>query len=123
MSTIRHQNMSNQDECGATAAVGCRDDEQDPLGILGGASGIQNGALKRADLRHFEYPEEILRGGGGCGENRDPREVIDAILRSSRAIRDRVSSRQVSQHQLKDTWRTSLCTSSTYPCIFRCLNL
>ncbi len=111
--------MSNQDECGATAAVGCREDEQDPLGILGGASDFHDGALKHAggSRHHFESPAEIVQGGGDCGENRDPREVIDAILRSSRAIRDRVSSRQVSQHQLKDKYGDAACVLCLRMCV------
>lgn len=87
------------------------EDDYDPLGILGGgraggagtlihAGSPRNGLDERCDIwtsrgpvvgRHMARPIEV-----DCGK-RDPREVIDMILRNSKDIRHRVSSRQVSE--------------------------
>lgn len=79
----------------ATACIS-RDVEEDPLGIL---RKVQSSGHDRNSSHRFVRPEEVLMD---C-ENGNPCEVIDAILRNSQAIRDRVSSRQVSQTTGEDT--------------------
>lgn len=87
------------------------DDERDPLGILGGPS---SGHDHRVDTYTAASPsaaaavaslgpEVSMRSPMVRAptirvdrERRDPCEAIDAILRSSKDVRDRISSRQVS---------------------------
>ncbi|CAN0032495.1 unnamed protein product, partial [Ectocarpus fasciculatus] len=70
------------------------DEEDDPLGLLRGTSaGIHDGVGMLAGSSPLLRSHTPVRAAVGC-ESGDPREVIDAILRSSKTIRDQVSSRQ-----------------------------
>ncbi|CAB1119661.1 unnamed protein product [Ectocarpus sp. CCAP 1310/34] len=69
-------------------------DEEDPLGLLRGTSAdIHDGVEMLAGSSSLLRSHTPLREAVGC-ESGDPREVIDAMLRSSKTIRDQVSSRQ-----------------------------
>lgn len=79
------------------AAFVSRDVEEDPLGILRKVpSGHERVDETTGSRRLLEPAEELMRAAAECG-NGNPCDVIEAILRSSQAIRDRVSSRQVCQ--------------------------
>lgn len=94
----------------SSAAVGARNnDDEDPLGLLPGAPRTQCGDVhdRRVDetsspsRRLSMEPETTHLGSAGTdcwGGSVDPREAIDAILRSSQAARDQVAWRQVSRH-------------------------
>lgn len=112
MSTATPSSNQKQFDATTTACVPHDVDEEDPLGILrrvkvpGGHDHVDN--TKTSSRRLLERPEELMRAAVDCCENRNPCEVIDAILRSSQAIRDRVSSRQVRNPR----GRTYTCTSN-----------
>lgn len=84
---------SNQQQFGATTYV-YRHTEEDPLGILRRVPSSHDRVDKTTGSRRLlESSEETVADH----ENGNPCDVIDAILRSSQATRDRVSSRQVRQ--------------------------
>lgn len=80
-------------------------DERDPLGILRGSSGhdhrIPNTYAEAAAAAASLGPEVPVRAPtltlGVDRAGRDTFEAIDAILRDSKDVRDRISSRQVSE--------------------------
>lgn len=79
------------------AAFVSRDVDEDPLGILRKVpSGHERVDETTGSRRLLEPAEELMRAAAECG-NGNPCDAIEAILRSSQAIRDRVSSRQVCQ--------------------------
>lgn len=88
--------------------AGTHHDDEDPLGILGMSSGHDNrvdtyAAVSPATVAASLGPEVPVRTSMVRAptirvdrERRDPCEAIDTILRSSKDVRDRISSRQVS---------------------------
>lgn len=88
------------------------DEEEDPLGLLVRSDNSGVDKNKRTSLRRLisepppeatmmepSGPEAASPAAADCCyafNSGDPLEVIDAVLRSSKAVRDRVSSRQVS---------------------------
>lgn len=76
-----------------TGAV--HDDEEDPLGILEGASRRDHCASRSGAATLEREAPVALSTCKVDFERGDPREAIDAILRHSKEVRDRVFSRQV----------------------------
>lgn len=92
--------LSSNHQIDAAACVS-HDAEEDPLGILRKVPSGHDCEDKTAGSRRLlEPPEELIRVPADHCESGNPCEVIDAVLRSSQAIRERVSSRQVSHKHL-----------------------
>lgn len=93
MSTAAAPSSNHQFDAAAWVS---HDVEEDPLGILRKVPSGHDRVDKTTTSRRLLEPpqEELMRVVAECG-NGNPCEVIDAILRKSQAIRDRVSSRQV----------------------------
>lgn len=85
------------------------DDEEDPLGLLVRNDGVDDKKTGGSSCLCLGPPGMMVMSSGGpetslrvaaadcyACDSGDPLEVIDAVLRSSKAVRDRVSSRQVS---------------------------
>lgn len=74
----------------------CHDDEEDPLGILGGLSCRKRSTDDSPPTLAPDVAWGVVAPAKVDCTTGDPREVIDVILRMSKEARDRVSSRQVS---------------------------
>lgn len=99
------------------------EDNDDPLGILGTGERGGVGALREGRPRNsLERRDGCTSGGPVAGRNvarpfevdcgsGDPCEVIDAILRNAKDVRDQVSLRQVRirQEQEGTMWRMWCC--------------
>lgn len=98
MSYKHDAGVASSNHYGFGTAVTYHDDDEDPLGILGGASRGKLGATKsRIGTAGMAVAPPTF--GVDC-ERGDPCEIIDAILRRSKEVRNRVFTQQVRVNQV-----------------------